>query len=281
MPNGEFGLELLKGMPGEPKTPVEPPLALARDPAQFGEEAIGVAARFRDYEFRQEWARYVEAGWVMPDLSKYEVWDMSTQAKAARAKAEQYQAMQEKVWSEIQTKYEGYLTQLVSFVNQAGLREETPSAEMMMRMFAGGKTEKDIYTRMFRARTEKEAIPEFQTRKAEILGYPGFSYQQKEAYISNLAWKLREKGVSDPIIQNLIREGRTEAVRQLPPEEIARMQAGAIERSEAQAAGMDVLEYRKRGQKSPEQLAAEEEQKRRYAEVQKWSSMRTERIAKL
>ena len=132
---------------------------------------------------------------------------------------------------------------------------------------------------------EAERVPamaDYIQRKYDILSNSELSYQRKDAALRNLAMGMRKAGLSEGETTQLYYDAKLLAFQQLSSQEQAGMQAGAIEASEAQAAGMDVLTYRKqKAGKTPEQLAAEEEQKRRYAEVQKWATNRQERIAKL
>ncbi len=102
--------------------------------------------------------------------------------------------------------YGNYKKQALAFIDRYGLNDYTLNAESLLRNFISGKTEREILSYQSQKRDEALAIPTFENRRDTILSNPDLNYQQKQSYITNLAWELRDKGVSDTQIQTLIRE---------------------------------------------------------------------------
>ncbi len=198
-----------------PPKPSTTPAVPYRDVEDYKNQALDTLTYWAKQAFDTEWARYGKEGWDVPEIPPEPPPSTNKSVSAIKARAEydaavayskEYAAMQEKVLSGIQNKYEGYLTQFASFVNKHGLTEYTPSVELILRNFAEGKTEREILSYQSQKRDEALAIPTFENRRNTILSNPSLSYQQKQAYITNIAWGLRDKGVSDPQIETLIRE---------------------------------------------------------------------------
>lgn len=127
------------------------------------------------------------------------------------------------------------------------------------------------------------AMTDYTNKKYAIIGNPSLTFQRKDIALRELSMNMQKIGLTKLEATQLYNDAKLLAFQQLPKQEQATMQSGAMEISEAQTLGLTAEEYRrqKTGIKSPEQLAAEAEQKRKWDELKTFYSMNRQRVTKL